>query len=351
MGIGDPDQPTPAHIVEKMCEQVHNPVNHRYPSYYGLAEFRQSITNWYDRRFGVKLDPDTEVLPLIGSKEGLAHILLALVDPGDISLVPDPGYPVYHTGTILAGGISHFIPLLAQNNFLPNLNAIPDDIAKKAKIMFLNYPNNPTAAVTELSFFEEVVKFAQKYNLVIAHDNPYSEITFDDYVAPSSLQAAGGREVGVEFHSLSKTYNMTGWRIGCVVGNAEVIEALSRVKTNIDSGIFNAIQYAGVEALSSSPDLIKGISAIYQRRRDLVVDELNKMGWNLAKPKGSIYIWVPVPEGYTSASFATFILDKAGVVLSPGNAYGPSGEGYIRISLTIDDNRLREALERIKKAL
>jgi LL-diaminopimelate aminotransferase len=351
LGIGDPDKATPSHIVEKMCTEVRNPANHRYPSYYGMAEFRQSIAEWYNRRFGVKLDADNEVLPLIGSKEGIAHISLAMVDPGDISLVPDPGYPVYHTGVILAGGVPHFVPLLAENGFLPDLSTIDKDIAGKAKMMFLNYPNNPTAAVAELNFFERIAEFARNNDIVVCHDCPYSEITYDGYVAPSFLQARGSREIGVEFHSLSKSYNMTGWRIGFVVGNAEVIEMLGRVKTNIDSGIFNAIQHAGVEALCGSQDSIGEMLEIYKRRRDIVVDELNKMGWSLDKPKGSIYIWFPVPENYTSASFATHILDKAGVVLSPGSAYGPSGEGYVRISLTIEGARLQEALERIKKVL
>jgi len=351
LGIGDPDQPTPRPIIERLCQEAYKPANHRYPSYYGLAELRQSIASWYERRFAVKLDPETEVLPLIGSKEGIAHIFLALLDSGDFSLIPDPGYPVYHMGTILAGGVSHFVPLLAKNNFLPDFSTISEDIARRAKIIFINYPNNPTSAVAELSFFEEVVRFAQQYDLVVSHDNPYSEITFDGYVAPSFLQAAGAKEVGVEFHSLSKTYNMTGWRIGFVVGNSRVIEALGRVKTNIDSGIFNAIQYAGITALDSVQNSVKEICAIYQRRRDLVVEQLNQMGWNLAKPKGSIYVWIPVPANYTSQSFASYVLERTGVVLSPGNAYGPSGEGYVRISLTVDDARLQEALERIRKIL
>lgn len=351
LGIGDPDQPTPDHIVKRMREEVKKPENHQYPSYYGLSAFRKSIADWYYSRFKLKLDHETEVLPLIGSKEGIAHILLALVDPGDISLVPDPGYPVYNTGTILAGGTPHFVPLLAANNFLIDFDKIDDEIAKKSKVMFMNYPNNPTAAVADMDFYNKAVEFAKKYDIVICHDFAYSEITYDGYSAPSFLQAEGARDVGVEFHSLSKTYNMTGWRIGFVVGNADVIEALGRVKTNIDSGIFNAIQHTGVEALTSSQECVAEMCGIYKKRRDIVVETLNNSGWNISKPKGSIYIWVPVPSGYTSASFATHILEKAGVVVSPGNAYGASGEGYFRISLTVGDERLKEALDRIKKVL
>ncbi len=351
LGIGDPDQPTPKNIVEKMCKQVRNPENHRYPSYYGHPEFRRTIKQWYEKRFGVELDPDTEVLPLIGSKEGLAHICFAIVDPGDTVLVPDPGYPVYNTGTILAGGNRCLMPLKVENNFLPDLDGIDLRTAKAAKMMFISYPNNPTAATADLAFFERIVKFASEYEIIVCHDNPYSEITFEGYKAPSFLQVEGSKEVGVEFHSLSKTYNMTGWRVGFAVGSAEVIEALGRVKTNIDSGIFNAIQLAGIEALSGPQESVTRMCQIYQKRRDLVIDALNRMGWNLPKTRASIYIWVPVPEQFTSASFATYMLNEAGVVLSPGNAYGPSGEGYVRISLTIDDKKLIEALRRIEKVL
>ncbi len=297
------------------------------------------------------LDPDTEVLPLIGSKEGIAHIYLALTDQGDISLVADPGYPVYTTGAILAGAKPHFMPLLVENGFLPDLSNISPEMAQKARMMFICYPNNPTAAITRPGFFEEVVEFARAHDIVVCHDNPYSEITFDGYVAPSFLETPGAKKVGVEFHSLSKTYNMTGWRIGFVVGNAEVIEALGRVKTNIDSGIFNAIQYAGIEALRGPQDSVKKMCEIYARRRDKVVDTLRSIGIETAKPKATIYVWFPVPEGFTSASFATHFLERAGVVVPPGSAYGSSGEGYIRISLTVKDDRLEEALDRIKKSL
>ncbi|MDI6689005.1 MAG: LL-diaminopimelate aminotransferase [Actinomycetota bacterium] len=351
LGIGDPIEPTPTHIINKLCKEAHNPANHRYPSYYGMLEFRRAIAEWYEKRFKVHLDPETEILPLIGSKEGIAHIFLALVDPGDISLIPDPGYPVYNTGTILAGGVPHFMPLLAENDFIADLSAIDKNVANRARIMFLNYPNNPTSAIVKEGFFEKVVDFAKTHGTVVCHDNPYSEITFDGYIAPSFLQTPGAIDVGVEFHSLSKTYNMTGWRIGWIAGNARVIEALGKVKTNVDSGIFNAIQYAGIEALQGPQSCIREMCQIYARRRDMVIDTLNKIGIGMPKPKATIYIWVAVPGGQTSAEFATIILEKAGVVVAPGSAYGPSGEGYIRISLTVKDDRLEEALERMEKAL
>jgi LL-diaminopimelate aminotransferase len=351
LGIGDPDQPTPKHIVEKLISEAQNPENHRYPSYYGLVEFRQTIADWYKKRFNVDLDPDREVLPLIGSKEGIAHIALAVLDVGDISLIADPGYPVYRTGAILAGANPVPVSLKEENDFLPDLSKIESSIANKAKLFLLNYPNNPTSAIAPDEFFSQLVEWAHKYNVIIAHDNPYSEITYDGYVAPSFLQAPGAKDVGVEFHSLSKTYNMTGWRIGFVVGKAEVVEALGRVKTNIDSGIFNAVQYAGIQALTGPQDCVKEVCRVYARRRDMIVETLNSLGLQAKKPKATIYIWVKVPNGFTSASFAEHILEKAAVIVSPGNAYGPSGEGYIRLSLTIDDKRLAEALERIKSVL
>lgn len=351
LGIGDPDLPTPKNIIEKLCEQAKNPENHRYPSYFGMPAFRRAIADWYKRRFGVDLDPDTEVLPLIGSKEGIAHIALAMCDPGDVSLVADPGYPVYNTGAILAGATPYFLPLLDENDFLPQLGEIPDAIVERSKIILLNYPNNPTSATAPDSFFEELVSWAKRAGVVVAHDNPYSEITYDGYVAPSFLQYPGAKDVGIEFHSLSKTYNMTGWRIGWACGNADVIEALGRVKTNIDSGIFNAIQYAGIEALEGPQDIIDEMCAVYKKRRDLVMSALERMGLKARTPKATIYVWVRVPDGYDSAGFATHVLDKAGVIVSPGNAYGPSGEGYVRISLTIADDRLEEALERIERNL
>lgn len=351
LGIGDPVEPTPKHVIDKLCDEANNPQNHRYPSYYGMPKLRQAIADFYMKRFSVELDPDKEVLPLIGSKEGLAHIYLALCDEGDTALVPDPGYPVYQTGAIIAGVKPHYMPLLIQNQFNPDFSEIDVEAAKGAKLMWLCYPNNPTAAVAKEGLFDTAVEFAKKNDLVICHDNPYSEITFDDYVAPSFLQTPGAKEVGVEFNSLSKTYNMTGWRIGYVVGSASVIEALGRVKTNVDSGIFNAIQLAGIEALEGSQDPVEEMRQIYKRRRDLVVETLAEIGIKVDKPKATIYVWVPVPEGYTSESFAEYILEKAQVVVPPGNAYGPSGEGYIRISLTTKDDRLEEALKRIRQLL
>jgi len=351
LGIGDPVEPTPPHIVETLREAVKDPENHRYPSYYGLQAFREAIASWYGKRFGVELDPDTEVLPLIGSKEGIAHIPLALLDSGTYSLVPDPAYPVYSTGTILANGESHFMPLVRENDFLPDLSMVGSDIVRKAKVLFLNYPNNPTGAIAPEDFLIDCVEFARKNGIAVCYDNPYSEITFDGYVAPSFLQTPGAKEVGVEFHSLSKTYNMTGWRIGWVVGNSGIIDALGKVKTNVDSGIFNAIQYAGITALAGSQDCVKEMCKIYERRRDLVIETLSGVGIEAVKPKAAIYVWAMVPGGYSSAEFATHVLEKAGVVVSPGNAYGPSGEGYIRISLSVKDNRLKEALERIKESL
>ncbi len=351
LGIGDPCEQTPQHIVDALTREANDKSCHRYPSYFGLPELRKSISKWYQRRFGLDFNPDTQVLPLIGSKEGIAHIHTAYVDPGDYVLVPDPGYPVYHSGTILAGGQTHFMPLTEENEFLPDLNAIPTEIADKAKLMFINYPNNPTSAIATEGFFEEVVEFAKAHNIVVAHDNPYSELTFDGYVAPSFLSAPGAADVGIEFHSLSKTYNMTGWRIGWAIGNESVIEAFGRVKSNIDSGIFNAIQKAGIAALEGPQECVDDMRAIYKRRRDLVVAALGKIGLHVEPPRATIYLWIKTPEGHTSASFAQLVLDKAGVVISPGSAYGPSGEGFIRISLTVPDERIEEAVARIAAQL
>ncbi|MHB0975988.1 MAG: LL-diaminopimelate aminotransferase [Candidatus Aquicultorales bacterium] len=351
LGIGDPDMPTPKNIIKKLHEEASDPANHRYPSYFGLPAFRKSIAGWYKRRFDVDLDPDTEVLPLLGSKEGIAHISLTMLDPGDVTLVADPGYPVYNTGTILAGAESHFLPLVEENDFLPKLDDIPEDILARSKQVFLNYPNNPTSAVAPDSFFAELVDWAKRTDIMVAHDNPYSEITFDGYVAPSFLQYPEAKDVGIEFHSLSKTYNMTGWRIGWACGNAKVIEALGTVKSNIDSGIFNAIQYAGIEALEGPQDIVDEMRAIYTRRRDIVMSALDRMGLKARTPKATIYVWVRVPEGFDSAGFATHVLERAGVVVPPGSGYGPSGEGYVRLSLTIGDDRLEEAMERIERNL
>ncbi|MBI2831698.1 MAG: LL-diaminopimelate aminotransferase [Chloroflexi bacterium] len=346
-GIGDPDIPTPSHIIESLCQAAHDPANHRYPESEGLPELRKTIATWYEKRFGVKLDSDKEVLPLIGSKEGIGHISFCFIDPGDIALVPDPGYPVYSVSTMLAGGTSFFLPLLEKNNFLPDLNAIPSDILNKAKLLWLNYPNNPTSAVADLSFFEKAVAFARQHGIPVCHDGPYSEVAYDGYKPVSFMQASGAKDIGVEFHSLSKSYNMTGWRIGMAVGNAEMINALMRIKSNLDSGIAQAIQQAAITALTGPQDCIQQHNDVYQKRRDLVVEMLNRIGLQARPPKASLYVWAKVPAGYNSKSFATELLDKVGVVVTPGTGYGPNGEGYIRLSLTIPDASLVKGLSRL----
>ncbi len=349
LGVGDPDLPTPPHVVEALQRAAADPATHRYPSYFGLPDFRRAVAAFYERRFAVRLDPDTEVLPLIGSKEGIAHLCVAFIDAGDEALVPDPGYPVYAIGTMLAGGEPTLMPLSAASGFLPDLDGLAP--ARRTKVMWLNYPTNPTAAVTDVSFFERAVDFARSHDLLLCHDAAYSEITFDGYVAPSVLQAPGARDVAVEFGSLSKTYNMTGWRIGYVVGSAEAIRALGTVKTNLDSGIFNAVQMAGIAALDGPQDHVEAMRAVYQKRRDLVVSAFGAVGIDLEAPLGSVYVWVPTPAGRTSAEFAGELLDRAAVVVAPGTGYGPSGEGFIRISLTTPDDRLEEAMVRIRERL
>lgn len=350
LGIGDPDLPTPEHIVKRLQEAAADPSTHRYPSYEGMQAFREAVAGWYQRLHGVEVDPNTEVVALIGSKEGIAHISLCYVDPGDINLVPDPAYPVYAIGTMFAGGETYRMPLTADNEFLPDLEQIPTDIAKKARLMFLNYPNNPTGAVAPRQFFEEVIEFARTYDIIVCHDAAYTEVAFDGYRPFSFLEFAGAKDVGIEFHSLSKTYNMTGWRLGWAAGNADVIEALGRIKTNIDSGVFEAIQYAGIEALTGPQDSVKKMQAIYRERRDVVVEGLRELGWKLEKPRATIYVWAPVPPGFTSTEFATLLLEKAGVVVTPGIGYGQYGEGYFRISLCLELERIRTALQRIKEA-
>lgn len=350
-GVGDPDRPTPPHIVDAAKRALEDAQNHRYPSYYGLPRFREAVASYYDRRFGVTLDPDTQVLPLIGSKEGIANLATAFVDPGDSVLVSDPGYPVYETSAILAGGTAVSIPLTAEDGFLPRFDKITEDEIGPSKIMWLNFPGNPTAAVCDQALFDSAVAFAEKHDLLLSHDAAYIEVTYDGFSAPSVLSSPGAMENAIEFGSLSKTYNMTGWRVGWVAGSAEAVEALGRVKTNIDSGIFNALQEAGIAALEGPQDCVEENVAAYTRRRDLIVDGLNSAGWLLDKPKGSIYIWAPVPEGDDSAGFCEFLLEKAGVVVAPGSGYGPNGEGYVRFSLTLPDERLEEGVSRIAKAL
>ena len=348
-GVGDPDVPTPDHVVDVLCAEGRRAENHRYPDYYGLDEFRESAARWFARRFGPELDPATQVLPVMGSKEGVAHLALALLDPGDIALVPEPSYPVYAMGTLLASAQSHFLPLHAGNGFLPDLESVPGDVASRAKVLWINYPNNPTGAVAPDAFFEKAIEFARTNDIVLAHDNAYSEITFDGYVAPSILGFDGAMDVAVEFHSLSKTFNMTGWRVGFACGNAQVIEALGTIKTNIDSGIFNPVQLAAVEALDHGEDDLREMVDLYRRRRDLLVSELSSLGWDATPPKGSIYIWMPVPAGFGSVEFSKHVLDRAGVFFTPGNAYGPSGEGFVRLSLTVPDDRIREAVARLEE--
>ncbi|HEX2088981.1 MAG TPA: LL-diaminopimelate aminotransferase [Actinomycetota bacterium] len=347
LGIGDPDLPTPPHVVEAMREAAADPSTHQYPSYFGLPEFRRAVADWYERRFGVRLNPDTEVQPLIGSKEGLAHLALAFIDPGDEALVPDPGYPVYEIGTMLAGGTSISMPLSAERGFLPDFAELQP--TEGTRLLWLNYPSNPTAATADLDFFRDAVEFSRRHDLLLCHDAAYSEITFDGYTAPSVLEVDGAKDVAIEFGSLSKTYNMTGWRVGFAVGNEEAIRALATIKTNVDSGIFNAVQLAGIAALTGPQDHVERMKETYRVRRDLVVGSLLDIGLQVKPPLGSIYVWAPVPEGQTSAGFAEALLEKAAVVVSPGTGYGPNGEGFFRISLTVADDRLEEAVARIRK--
>ncbi len=345
--IGDPDIPTPPHIIDRLCQAAHDPANHRYPESAGLPELCRAIAEWYQRRFNVSLDPETEVLPLIGSKEGIGHIAFCLIDPGDTALVPDPAYPVYSVSTMLAGGKPYYMSLKEENDFLPNLNNIRSYVLEKTKLLWINYPNNPTGAVAELDFFNRVVEFAQKYDIAVCHDGPYSEVAFDGYQPVSLMQADGAREAGVEFHSLSKSYNMTGWRIGMVVGNAKMVDSLRRLKSNLDSGIPLAIQYAAIEALTGPQDCISEHNAIYQRRRDLVIEVLNNIGLEVRAPKASLYVWAKVPEGHNSVSFTADLLEQVGVAVTPGVGYGRSGEGYVRLSLTIPDAALVKGLSRL----
>jgi LL-diaminopimelate aminotransferase len=345
--VGDPDIPTPPHIISRLIEAAQDSTNHRYPESDGLPELRRAVAGWYQKRFDVSLNSEKEVLPLIGAKEGIAHIAFSFIDPGDMVLVPDPAYPVYAIGTILAGGRPHYLPLTAGNNFLPNLRAIPEHILEMTKLLWINYPNNPTGAVADLRFFNQVVEFAKKNDIAVCHDGPYTEVAFDGYEPISFLQADGAKEVGVEFHSLSKSFNMTGWRIGVVVGNELMVKALMTLKSNIDSGIPQAIQLMAIEALSGSQDCILEHNTIYQRRRDLVVEVLNKIGLEAQTPMASLYVWAKVPPGYTSASFAADLLEQVGVVITPGLGYGPSGEGYVRLSLTVADASLVKGLSRL----
>jgi LL-diaminopimelate aminotransferase len=349
LGVGDPDLPTPKPIIEKLKKASEDPKNHRYPSYEGMIEFRTAVAQWYERRFDVRLDPKTEVLSLIGSKEGIAHVPLAFVDPGDYVLVPSPGYPVYRVSTLFAGGIPYFLPLRKENGFLPNLSEVPKEVAEKTKLLFLNYPNNPTAAIAEKPFYEEVIAFAKKYEIVVCHDAAYSELAFDGFRPLSFLEVPGARELGIEFHSLSKTFNMTGWRVGFAVGNPEIVAGLGKVKTNIDSGLFQAVQEAAIEALNHFDTPLPGLIEIYEGRRNVMVKGLRELGLGVERPKATFYLWIEVPKGFNSARFATLLLEEAGIVATPGNGFGDAGEGYIRMALTVDETRLKEAIERLKK--
>lgn len=351
LSIGDPDLPTPLPIVRALARAARDPANHRYPESEGLERFRQAVSDWYRRRFGVELSPQREVLTLIGAKEGIGHLPLAVVNPGDIVLIPDPAYPVYRAGTIFAGGIPYEMPLRRENGFLPDLSAIPRSVLERARLMFLNYPNNPTGAVAPVAFYEEVVAFAQRHNIIVAQDNTYSEICFDGYRPPSFLQVPGAKDIGIEFHSLSKTFNMTGWRIACAVGRAEVIEALRMVKSNLDSGAFQAVQEAGIVALSMAEEISRRNSAIYQRRRDVLVRGLRKVGLEVDAPRATFYVWPRVPPGQDSAGFVARLIETAGIVATPGSGFGKEGEGYVRFALTAPIPRLREAIGRLQSAL
>jgi LL-diaminopimelate aminotransferase len=351
LGIGDPDLPTPEALIERMAREIRDPATHQYPSNRGGPEFREAAADFYHARFGVDLDPETEVLAVLGGKEGVAHVALACLDPGDVCLAPDPGYPPYTAGPVFSGAEVHYLPLTEENGFLPDLDGIPDDVAARANLLFLNYPNNPTGAVVQDGFFERAVDFARRHELIVVHDNAYSELCFGGYRAPSFLETAGAREVGVEIFSLSKGWNMTGWRCALMAGNADVVEQYRHLKTNLDSGMFEALQRVAATALTDLGEFPREMSAVYERRRDLVVEALRAIGLEATPPRATPYIWVRVPDGYTSASFTELVLEKAAVVVSPGPAYGPSGEGFVRLSLTVGDEQLSEAVRRIEASL
>jgi len=349
LGIGDPDLPTPKRIVSVLQEAAADPANHRYPSYFGLAELREAIAAWYSDRSGVSLDPSTEILPTLGSKDGIAHVPLALVDPGDVVLAPDPGYTVYSTGALMAGAEPYIMPLTAANHWLPDLAAIPAEIADRARLMWLNYPNNPTAAVADREFLERAVAFCKRHDIVLCHDAPYSEIAFDGYRPLTLFEIPGAKDIGLEFHSLSKTFNMTGWRIGWVCGRADLVGFIGQLKTNIDSGIFQAVQWAAIEALNGGEQETREANDVYAKRHRLVANTLNELGWNIKPPRATFYVWAPVPDGYDSIGFASHVLDEVGVNITPGVGFGAHGEGYFRLSVTAPDARLEEAMARMRK--
>jgi LL-diaminopimelate aminotransferase len=349
LGIGDPDLPTPPRIVHVLQEAAADPANHRYASYFGLAELREAIAGWYGHRSGVKLDPSTEILPTLGSKDGIAHVPLALVDPGDVVLAPDPGYTVYVTGALMAGAEPFIMALTSDNHWLPDLDAIPEEAAQRARLMWLNYPNNPTAAVADRDFLERAVAFCRRHDIILCHDAPYSEIAFDGYRPLTLFEIPGAKEIGLEFHSLSKTFNMTGWRIGWVCGRADLVALIGQLKTNIDSGIFQAVQWAAIEALNGGDQETRAACDVYARRHRLVAGTLNELGWNIKPPRATFYVWAPVPKGYDSIGFASHVLDEVGVNITPGVGFGAHGEGYFRLSVTAPDARLEEAMARMRK--
>ncbi|MBI4510376.1 MAG: LL-diaminopimelate aminotransferase [Deltaproteobacteria bacterium] len=349
LGIGDPDLPTPPNVVAALQEAAANPAHHRYPSYSGMLEFRKAAVDFCARRFGLDLDPATEALALIGSKEGIAHFPVAFVDPGDLVLVPDPGYPVYGTGTKFCGGEVHVMPLRRENGFLPDLSAIPKDVAERAKVMWINYPNNPTAALAPRSFYENVVAFAKEHDVIVASDVAYSEMYYDDERPMSFLEVPGAKDVGIEFHSLSKTYNMTGWRVGFAVGNRDLISGLGKVKTNVDSGVFEAVQRAATEALAGDQSSVEDMRRIYRERRDVLCKGLMSLGHEVLAPKATFYCLVAVPKGYSSLEFAAKLLTEAGIVATPATGFGAWGEGYVRLTLCADKSRLAEVVERLKR--
>ena len=350
LGIGDPDTPTLPPVVEEMHKAIDNPANHDYPPYNGTEKFRKAACEWMKKRFGVELNPDTQMLANIGSKEAIAHVFFAFVDKGDYTLIPDPGYPVYKNATIFAGGTPYSMPLLEENGYLPDLDAIPEDIAKKSKIMFLNYPNNPTGAVATKEFYKKAVDFCKKYDILLCSDMAYSEMTYDGYVAPSVLEVEGAMDVALEFYSHSKSYNMTGWRVGFCCGNADAVKALGTIKNNIDSGTFKAIQDAAVAAFNVDTSYIKNLNKMYQERRDAAEEGFRELGWNIKPSKATFYLWLPVPKGMTSEEFVTVMLEQAHVVVPPGNGYGKYGEGYFRVALTKDVDTIKKAIKRMKDA-
>ncbi|MFA4921277.1 MAG: LL-diaminopimelate aminotransferase [Candidatus Neomarinimicrobiota bacterium] len=349
LGVGDPDLPTPSHIITELERAARDPVNHQYASYSGMDDFKKSVAGWYKRRFNIELDARSEVLTLIGSKEGIAHLPLAFINPGDLSLVPSPAYPVYHITTMFAGGESYFMPLKSENHFLPDLKAIPSGIAHRAKLIYINYPNNPTGATAEREFFRQVIDFVREYKILVCHDAAYTEMAFDGYQPMSFLELPGAKEVGIEFHSLSKTYNMTGWRLGFAVGNSEALNGLGQIKSNIDSGVFNAIQYAGITALEADQSCITEMQKVYQERRDILIRGLRKIGLNPQTPRATFYVWCPTPPGYKSKDFTTLLLRQTGIVTTPGSGFGADGEGYIRMALTVNKERIGEAVDRMLK--